>query len=96
MRWKKRLRAWLCLTAALVLAAGIALGEVYIEQEKPADWEERDLLRIYALYSLDCDAYILQCGGQTIQRAGKCLYSDRNLLLWSSGPRPGKKAGKTG
>ena len=66
MHWKKRLRAWLCLTAALVLAAGIALGEVYIEQEKPADWEERDLLRIYALYSLDCDAYILQCGGQTM------------------------------
>ena len=49
-----------------MLAAGIALGEVYIEQEKPADWEERDLLRIYALYSLDCDAYILQCGGQTM------------------------------
>lgn len=56
----------LCLLAALVLAAGAAFGEVYIEQEKPADWEERDLLRISALYSLDCDAYILECGGQVM------------------------------
>ena len=63
---KRRLRIGLCLLAVLTLAAGIAFGEVYIEQEKPADWEERDLLRIWALYSLDCDAYILQCGGQTM------------------------------
>lgn len=58
----------ICILLALMLtgvfpAAG---AEVYIEQEKPADWEERDLLRIWALYALDCDSYVLECGGQVM------------------------------
>ncbi len=43
-----------------------------------------------------CRGDCAHCGGQTVQRAGKRLYSDRNLLLWSSGPRPGKAAGNAG
>ena len=32
-----------------------------------------------------CRGDCAHCGGQMIQRAGKCLYSDRNLLLWKEG-----------
>ena len=55
----------LCFVLALVLAGG-AMGDVYIDQEKPEDWEDQYLLRIYALYSLDCDAYVLECDGETM------------------------------
>ena len=59
-------RGMLCLILALILTAGTACAEVYIDQEKPEDWEERYLLRIYALRSLDCDAYVLECDGETM------------------------------
>ena len=59
-------RGVLCLAFAFMMIAEPALGEVYIDQEKPADWEERSLLRIYALYSLDCDAFVLECCGKTM------------------------------
>ena len=55
----------LCFVLALVLAGG-AMGDVYIDQEKPEGWEDQYLLRIYALYSLDCDAYVLECDGETM------------------------------
>ena len=56
----------LMLALILVLAAGAASGEVYIDQEKPEDWESRDLLRIWALYALDCDSFVVECGGETM------------------------------
>ena len=59
-------RGMLCLILALILTAGTACAEVYIDQEKPEDWEERYMLRIYALRSLDCDAYVLECDGETM------------------------------
>ncbi len=59
-------RGILCLILLLAMAAGSAGAEVYIDQEKPEDWEERYLLRIYALYSLDCDAFVLECDGETM------------------------------
>ena len=55
----------LCFILALALAGGAA-GDVYIDQEKPEGWEDQYLLRIYALYSLDCDAYVLECDGETM------------------------------
>ena len=55
----------LCFILALALAGGAA-GDVYIEQEKPEGWEDQYLLRITALYSLDCDAYVLECDGETM------------------------------
>ena len=61
------LKWFFCLLAVLAVTAGAALGEVYIEKERPADWEERDLLRIYALYALDCDSFVVECGGQYMQ-----------------------------
>ena len=60
------IRGMLCLILAVILTAGTACAEVYIDQEKPEDWEERYLLRIYALRSLDCDAYVLECDGETM------------------------------
>ena len=62
----RRIRMMLCLALCLITAAGSALAEVYIDQEKPEDWEERYLLRVWALYSLDCDAFVLECGGETM------------------------------
>ena len=65
------LRILACLLAAALLPAGVlsaapARAEVYIDQEKPADWEERKLLRITALYALDCDSFVVECGGKTM------------------------------
>ena len=57
-------RGILCLILAVILTAGTACADVFIDQEKPEDWEDRYLLRIYALRSLDCDAYILECDGE--------------------------------
>ena len=56
----------LCVLAVLLAAVCAARADVYIDQEKPEDWEERDLLRIYALYALDCDSFVIECGGQTM------------------------------
>ena len=60
------LRRLTCLALALVLWIGSACADVYIDQEKPEGWENQYLLRIYALYSLDCDAYVLECDGETM------------------------------
>ena len=59
-------RGILCLILILVLGAASAFADVYIDQEKPEGWEDQYLLRIYALYSLDCDAYVLECDGETM------------------------------
>ena len=64
-RYLIRAALW-ALLCAMLLMAGTAQAEVYIEQEKPADWEERDLLRITALYALDCDSFVVECGGQSM------------------------------
>lgn len=59
------LRGLLCAVLALA-SAGVACAEVYIDQEKPEGWEERELLRIYALYAYDCDSFVVECGGETM------------------------------
>ena len=53
-------------TLILLSSACVAHADVYIDQEKPEDWEERDLLRIWALYALDCDSFVVECGGETM------------------------------
>ena len=60
------LRRLLCLVLVLALWAGSACADIFIDQEKPEGWEDQYLLRIYALYSLDCDAYVLECDGETM------------------------------
>ena len=57
------------LILVIVLAAGMlcaAGAEVYLNQEKPADWEERDLLKITIMDFYQNDAFILQCGGESM------------------------------
>ena len=63
---RKLLRGCLCTLLVLLAAACAAHADVYIDQEKPEDWEKRDLLRIWALYALDCDSFVVECGGQTM------------------------------
>ena len=56
------------LVLAIVLAAGMLCGagaEVFLNKEKPADWEERDLLKITAMDFIN-DAFILQCSGESM------------------------------
>ena len=62
----KRIRRAACMLTALIMLTSAAGAEVFIEQEKPEDWEERDLLRVYALYALDCDSFVVECGGQSM------------------------------
>ena len=57
------------LVLALVLAAGMLCGagaEVFLNKAKPADWEERDLLKITVMDFYQNDAMILQCGGESM------------------------------
>ena len=86
IRTRKRIRAsfrrFLCVLAVLLMTAGAACtayAEVYIEKEKPEDWEERDLLRIYALYALDCDSFVLECGGQVMVLDGGNSPKEKDL-----------------
>ena len=63
---RRRIRVFLCLLVLALAAVCAAHADVYIDREKPEDWEERDLLRIWALYALDCDSFVAECGGQTM------------------------------
>ena len=57
------------LILAIMLAAGMLCGagaEVYLNKTKPADWEERDLLKITIMDFYQNDAFILQCGGESM------------------------------
>ena len=57
------------LILVIVLAAGMLCGagaEVYLNKTKPADWEERDLLKITIMDFYQNDAFILQCGGESM------------------------------
>ena len=57
------------LILAIVLAAGMLCGagaEVFLNKQKPADWEERDLLKITVMDFVQNDAFILQCGGESM------------------------------
>lgn len=75
----KRILQGICLLLAAALLAGSACAEVYINRETPEDWEERDLLRIYALYALDCDSFVLECGGKTMLLDGGNSPKEKDL-----------------
>ena len=69
-------KTWRRILSAMILAVMIWAGaiaplpgagaEVFLNQEKPADWEERDLLRITALSFIQNDAFVLECGGEVM------------------------------
>ena len=62
-------RFWMGLLLIGVLLCGLwfpAAAQVY-EQEMPADWQEKDILRITAFAVGEGDALLLQCGGRRPQ-----------------------------
>lgn len=52
--------------ALALLGTNPAGADVYVEAEKPADWDERNLLKITAMNFYQNDAFILECGGQVM------------------------------
>lgn len=60
-------RALLLLSALVLLCAVTAAGaEVFVGQEKPADWEERDLMTVIVLETLSNDAIVIRQGGHSM------------------------------
>ena len=78
------MRRALCLgiVLCLVLLAGAASGEVFLNKEKPADWYERDLLVITMFDYYQNDAFVLQCGGETMLIDGGVKAHREKLQAW--------------
>lgn len=65
-------RFWMGLLLIGVLLCGLwfpATAQVY-EQEMPADWQEKDVLRITAFAVGEGDALLLRCGGESMMVDG--------------------------
>lgn len=61
----KRILSFFC-ALFLLLGAGSASAKVYFEQEPPADWQDKDVLR-WTIFDVDeGDAMLLQCGGESM------------------------------
>ena len=52
-----------CVLLALSLTISAVAAEIHINEEKPADWNERDLLRITFFAAYKSDSYMVECGG---------------------------------
>ncbi len=63
----KRFLACLMLCCCLAAAAG---AEVYVDKEKPADWENRDLLRLTVFRTGESDCMLLEAGGEAMMIDG--------------------------
>ncbi|MBQ9265093.1 MAG: MBL fold metallo-hydrolase [Clostridia bacterium] len=64
---KKWVTALVCIMMILFpLIGATAEAKVYVNQTPPADWSERDLLRLTVFNTTTNDAMLLECGGQTM------------------------------
>ena len=65
-------RFWMGLLLIGVLLCGLCFpaGAQVYEQEMPADWQEKDVLRITAFAVGEGDALLLQCGGESMMVDG--------------------------
>ena len=63
-RIKKCLPAVLLAILLFVFSTGLA--EVHVNEEKPADWNQRELFRITSLNFFQNDVFILECGGKVM------------------------------
>ncbi len=61
---------FLLLLSALLLLASAASADVFVGQEKPADWEERDLMKITVFETTYNDAIIITQGGHSMMIDG--------------------------
>ena len=52
------------LAILLLTSLSPALAQVYVDQERPADWEERDLLRLTVFRTGEGDCMLLQAGDE--------------------------------
>lgn len=63
---RKRMMAAVCVLVLALGCLGNVLGEVYINVEKPEDWEFRPLMRLIVFSFCANDAMLLECGGETM------------------------------
>ncbi|MBQ6382958.1 MAG: MBL fold metallo-hydrolase [Clostridia bacterium] len=50
----------------LLFVFSTSLAEVHVNEEKPADWDQRELFRITSLNFFQNDVFILECGGKVM------------------------------
>lgn len=60
----------LLLMIALCLSAVPAFAAVYVDQEPPADWESRDLIRLTVFRTGESDCMLLEAGGEAMMIDG--------------------------
>ena len=70
MNKNRVLRALLLVSAMLFLFMSSVSAEVFVSAEKPADWEQRNLMRVTVLETIYNDAIIITQGGRTMMIDG--------------------------
>ena len=84
---KTVLRKLKALAAAAVLAlallpSGGAAADVYVNQAKPADWYERDLMTLTVMDFYQNDAFVLQYGGSVMLIDGGAPKHWEKMMEW--------------
>lgn len=72
----------LLLAAILFLMPGVSMAEVFVNAEKPADWESRDLMRVTVAEFPSNDAFIIQQGGYNMLVDGGAVKYKARLAAW--------------
>ena len=65
------LKKWISFIVCVLIlscscASVLAEVKIHVNQTPPADWQERDLLRLVVFKVTPCDAMLLQCGGESM------------------------------
>lgn len=63
----KKLLSLVCFLLAIALSAQ---AQVYVDQEPPADWESRDLIRLTVFRTGESDCMLLEAGGESMMIDG--------------------------
>ena len=65
---KRVIAVFLCVM--LMLPCVSALGEVYVDQTPPEDWEQRDLMRLTVFRTGESDCMLMEAGGEAMMIDG--------------------------
>ena len=66
-KMKKWVVSLICvLLLCCIGSSSLAEAKIHVNQTPPADWQDRDLLRLIAFKVTPCDAMLLQCGGESM------------------------------
>ncbi len=80
MKTRPILRALLAALLVCILLSSAASAEIHVGEEKPADWDQRDLLKITFFEEVTDEAILIECGGKVMMDdAGHGPYWQR---LW--------------